>query len=132
MPMQICKFAFKDGRVHFQNKYVRTEAMTKEQAAGKMLYRGAFSVGNPSGGKFFNPFNFAVKGIANTGVLNWGNRLLALYEVSTQLHNSVMHMLMKAGRAPVVMAKCSWHACELLCTSELPHEFNMCIYSWLY
>ena len=56
--------------------------MIKEQAANKMLYRGAFSVGNPSGGKFFNPFNFAVKGIANTGVLNWGNKLLALYEVS--------------------------------------------------
>ena len=85
--MQICKFAFKDGKVHFQNKYVRTEAMMKEQAAGKMLYRGAFSVGNPSGGKFFNPFNFAVKGIANTGVLNWGNKLLALYEVS--LHTPV-------------------------------------------
>lgn len=54
----------------------------KEQAAGKMLYRGAFSVGNPSGGRFFNPFNFAVKGIANTGVLNWGGKLLALYEVN--------------------------------------------------
>lgn len=56
--------------------------MMKEQEAGKMLYRGAFSVGNPSGGKFFNPFNFTVKGIANTGVLKWGDRLLALYEVS--------------------------------------------------
>ena len=83
--LQICKFAFKNGKVHFQNKYVRTEALMKEQAAGKMLYRGAFSVGNPSGGKFFNPFNFAVKGIANTGVLNWGGKLLALYEVKMLL-----------------------------------------------
>ena len=81
--MQVCKFAFKNGKVHFQNKYVRTEAMLKEQAAGKMLYRGVFSVGNPAGGKFFNPFNFTVKGVANTGVLHWGDRLLALYEVST-------------------------------------------------
>lgn len=80
--LQICKFAFKNGKVHFQNRYVRTEALMKEQAAGKMLYRGAFSVGNPSGGRFFNPFNFAVKGIANTGVLNWGGKLLALYEVN--------------------------------------------------
>ena len=55
----------------------------REQEAGKMLYRGAFSVGNPSGGFFFNRFDFSVKGIANTGVLNWGNRLLALYEVSS-------------------------------------------------
>ncbi len=71
--------------MHFQNKYVRTEALMKEQAAGRMLYRGAFSVGNPSGGKFFNPFNFTVKGIANTGVLNWGGKLLALYEVNILL-----------------------------------------------
>lgn len=85
MGVQICKFAFKDGKAHFQNKYVRTEAMIKEQAAGQMLYRGAFSVGNPAGGKFFNPFNFAVKGIANTGVLNWGDKLLALYEVSIHI-----------------------------------------------
>lgn len=89
--MQICKFAFKNGKVHFQNKYVRTEAMLKEQAAGKMLYRGAFSVGNPSGGKFFNPFDLSVKGIANTGVLNWGNKLLALYEVS--IHTAVWNLV---------------------------------------
>ena len=91
--LQICKFAFKDGKVHFQNKYVRTEALMKEQAAGKMLYRGAFSVGNPSGGKFFNPFNFTVKGIANTGVLNWGGKLLALYEVHTLLLRPAQYVL---------------------------------------
>lgn len=83
--LQICKFAFKDGKVHFQNKYVRTEALIKEQAAGKMLYRGVFSVGNPSGGLFFNPFDFNVKNVANTGVMHWGNKLLALYEVRKSL-----------------------------------------------
>ncbi len=76
--------------MHFQNKYVRTEALMKEQAAGKMLYRGAFSVGNPSGGKFFNPFNFTVKGIANTGVLNWGGKLVALYEVNAVTYCKVV------------------------------------------
>lgn len=79
--LQIAEFAFKDGRVHFRNKFVRTEALLKEEAAGQMIYRGAFSVGNPSGGWLFNPFDFAVKGVANTGVLYWGKRLLALYEV---------------------------------------------------
>jgi len=28
---------------------------------------GAFSSGNPSGGWFYNPFNFSVKNVANTG-----------------------------------------------------------------
>ena len=83
MCLQICKFAIKDGKIHFQNKYVRTHDFLKEQAAGKMLFRGVFSVGNPSGGFFFNPFDFTVKNVANTGVVNWGNKLLALYEVST-------------------------------------------------
>ncbi|KAK9906660.1 hypothetical protein WJX75_005713 [Coccomyxa subellipsoidea] len=76
----VCSFAFKDGRVFFRNRFVRSEAFIAEQQAQKMLYRGAFSVGNPSGGFFFNPFDFAVKGIANTSVLYWGGKLLALYE----------------------------------------------------
>ena len=46
-----------------------------------MLHRGAFSVGSPSGEGFFNPLDFAVKGVANTGVLAWGGKTLALYEV---------------------------------------------------
>lgn len=51
-----------------------------EQQAQKLIYRGAFSVGNPGGG-LYNPFDLSVKGIANTGVVHWGNKLLALYEV---------------------------------------------------
>jgi hypothetical protein len=43
----------------------------EEQAAGKMIYRGAFSVGNPTGGMFWNPFDFRVKSVANTGVVHW-------------------------------------------------------------
>lgn len=82
---QVCSFAFKDGRVFFRNRFVRSEAFIAEQQAQKMLYRGAFSVGNPSGGFFFNPFDFAVKGIANTSVLYWGGKLLALYEVCMAL-----------------------------------------------
>ena len=33
-------------------------------------------------GWFYNPFDLSVKGIANTGVVRWGGKLLALYEVS--------------------------------------------------
>ncbi|KAK9824995.1 hypothetical protein WJX81_007215 [Elliptochloris bilobata] len=77
---QVSTFAIKNGRVFFRNRFVRTEALMREQEAQKMLYRGAFSVGNPAGGLFFNPFDFSVKGIANTSVLAFGGKLLALYE----------------------------------------------------
>lgn len=52
----------------------------QEQQARRLLYRGAFSVGNPAGGLFYNPFDLSVKGIANTGVVHWAGKLLALYE----------------------------------------------------
>jgi len=45
-----------------------------------MLYRGAFSVGNPAGGWLYNPFDLSIKKVANTGVVRWASRLLALYE----------------------------------------------------
>lgn len=60
-----------------------------------MLYRGAFSVGNPAGGFFFNPFDFAVKGIANTSVLEFGGKLLALYEVWTYFAYMQCPMLLR-------------------------------------
>ena len=53
-----------------------------EQQARRLLYRGAVSVGNPAGGWFYNPLDLSVKGIANTGVVHWGGKLLALYEAS--------------------------------------------------
>ncbi len=81
----MCSFAFRDGRAFFRNRYVRTEAFLREQAAQRLLYRGAFSVGNPSGGLFFNPFDFSVKGIANTSILHWGGRTLALYEARARV-----------------------------------------------
>lgn len=69
------------GRLPFvANRFVRTEAFVKEQEAGKMLYRGAFSVGNPTGGWFYNPFDFSVKKVANTNVVAWADKILALYE----------------------------------------------------
>lgn len=69
------------GRCPFiANRFVRTEAFVREQKQGKMLYRGAFSVGNPAGGWFYNPFDFSVKKVANTNVIAWANKILALYE----------------------------------------------------
>lgn len=70
------------------NRFIRTEDFLAEQEAGKMLFRGAFSVGNPSGGFFFNPFDISVKRVANTGILNWAGRILALYERDLPYHLS--------------------------------------------
>ena len=65
---------------------MRTDAFVAEQAAGRALYRGAFSVGDPSGGgRLFNPLDLAVKAIANTGVLRWAGRTFALHEVRARV-----------------------------------------------
>lgn len=66
----------------FVNKYVRTEGFVAEQAAGKPLYRNAFTRGAADGSStaFFNPFDLSFKNVANTGVLFWAGRLWALWE----------------------------------------------------
>lgn len=46
---------------------MRTQGFIDEQAAGKILYSGAFATGNPSGKLLNNPFKFVVKNVANTG-----------------------------------------------------------------
>ena len=47
--------------------------------AEKILYKGAFQVGDPSG-KWSLPFNLSIRQPANTGVVRWASRLLALFE----------------------------------------------------
>ena len=47
--------------------------------AGKLLYKGAFQVGDPSG-RWSSPFNLAIRQPANTGVLDWAGSILALFE----------------------------------------------------
>lgn len=52
------------------------------QAAGRPVHRTAFTRGAADGSVLFNPFDFQLKNVANTGVIHWGGKLLALYEVS--------------------------------------------------
>jgi carotenoid cleavage dioxygenase-like enzyme len=79
---QVCSWAIRGGRCHFRNRFVRTDAFCAEQAAGRPLFRGAFSAGDPSGrGGWFNPLDLSIKAIANTGVLHWAGRTYALHEV---------------------------------------------------
>lgn len=51
------------------------------QAAGKPLLRGSFTRGAADGSPLFNPLDLRFKNVANTGVLHWGGKLYALWEV---------------------------------------------------
>ena len=77
----ICAIAIKEGRAHFRNRFVRTEGYVAEQQAGRILYRGVFGTQKP-GGWLANAFDTRIKNIANTQVLYWGGKLLALWEAA--------------------------------------------------
>ncbi|MEM8604072.1 MAG: carotenoid oxygenase family protein [Cyanobacteria bacterium P01_H01_bin.121] len=77
----ICKFTFDQGHAHFQSRYVRSEGYVAEQTAGKILYRGVFGTQKP-GGWLANAFDLRLKNIANTNILYWGDKLLALWEAA--------------------------------------------------
>lgn len=75
----VCAIAFQEGRAHFCNRFVRTQGYLEEQAAGKILYRGVFGT-QKAGGWLANAFDLRKKNIANTQVIYWGDKLLALWE----------------------------------------------------
>jgi all-trans-8'-apo-beta-carotenal 15,15'-oxygenase len=77
----ISAIAFHHGRAHFRNRFVRTQGYLEEQAAGKILYRGVFGTQKP-GGLLANAFDLKTKNIANTHVVYWGGKLLALWEAA--------------------------------------------------
>lgn len=52
----VAAFTFANGKALFRNKYVRTEAFVKEQAAGRMLYQGVFNKVGSEDTLFNNPF----------------------------------------------------------------------------
>ncbi|MFQ4142808.1 carotenoid oxygenase family protein [Chlorogloeopsis sp. ULAP02] len=77
----VCAISFSNGRAHFRNRFVRTEGYCAEQAAGRMLYRGVFGTEKP-GGWLANTFDLRKKNVANTNIIYWGGKLLALWEAS--------------------------------------------------
>ena len=77
----ISRITFANGRAHFRNRFIRTTAYLEEQKAGKILYRGVFGTQKP-GGLLKNAFDLRLKNIANTNVIYWGGKLLALWEAS--------------------------------------------------
>lgn len=77
----VCAIRLQNGAARFQNRYVRTAGYVAEQQAGKILYRGVFGTDKP-GGWLANALDFKLKNIANTNVIYWGNKLLALWEAA--------------------------------------------------
>lgn len=77
----VCAIAFQNGRAHFRNRYIQTEGYLAEQQAGKILYRGVFGTAKP-GGWLSNIFDLKLKNIANTNIIYWGGKLLALWEAA--------------------------------------------------
>jgi all-trans-8'-apo-beta-carotenal 15,15'-oxygenase len=77
----ISAITFQNGRVHFRNRFVCTEGYVAEREAGKIVYRGVFGTQKP-GGWLGNAFDLKLKNIANTNVIYWGDKLLALWEAA--------------------------------------------------
>ena len=77
----ISAFYFKDSKAYYRNRFVQTAAYLQEQKAEKILYRGVFGTQKP-GGWLNNAFDLRLKNIANTGVIYWGGKLLALWEAA--------------------------------------------------
>ena len=77
----ISSLAIQDGQAFYRNKFVRTEGYVAEQASGKPEYRGVFGTQKP-GGWLANAFDLRLKNIANTHVVYWGGKLLALWEAA--------------------------------------------------
>ena len=74
-------FSFQNGKAYYRNRFVKTEAYLKEQEAEEILYRGVFGTQKP-GGFLSNAFDIRLKNIANTGVIYWGGKLMALWEAA--------------------------------------------------
>ncbi|MDJ0592908.1 MAG: carotenoid oxygenase family protein [Pleurocapsa sp. MO_226.B13] len=74
----ISAISFINGHAYYRNRFVRTEGYLAEQKAGQILYRG-FATQKP-GGWLANVFDTQPKNVANTNVIHWGDRLLALWE----------------------------------------------------
>jgi carotenoid cleavage dioxygenase len=71
-------FVLRDGRAAYRNRYVRTAGLTAEMKAGKALYGGLIDSAPPSSDAPVSEAPF--KNAANTNIIGYANRLLALWE----------------------------------------------------
>ena len=71
----VCAFRFAAGEVTFKNRFVDTPWFAQERAAGKRLFSSFAALAPTLRGHLGRP-----KNPANTNVVSFGDRLLALYE----------------------------------------------------
>jgi all-trans-8'-apo-beta-carotenal 15,15'-oxygenase len=91
----ICSIGFQNGQAFFRNRYVQTAGYVAEQEANRFLYRGVFGTAK-EGGWLANAFDLRLKNIANTNVIYWGGKLLALWEAA-EPHRLVPETLETVG-----------------------------------
>ena len=75
----ISAVTMKDGKATYRHSLVRTDGLRKELKTKKMSGRGTFANHKPRG-VLGNFLSLGIKNVANTNVLYWGDRLLALWE----------------------------------------------------
>ena len=75
----MCAITIEKGRAIFRNRFIQTKGFKKEKRFRKIQFRGAFGT-QRAGGFMANILDTKIKNVANTNVLWWGNRLLALWE----------------------------------------------------
>lgn len=91
----VCAISFDRRRAYFRNRFVRTEGFERESQTGKIVYRGVFGTSKP-GGWLNNAFDLRLKNIANTNIIYWGGKLLALWEAA-EPHRLEPHTLETQG-----------------------------------
>ncbi|KAB1988349.1 carotenoid oxygenase family protein, partial [Haemophilus parainfluenzae] len=77
----ISRISFRRGQAFYRSRYVRTAGYVAEHQVQKPLYRGVFGTQKP-GGWLTNAFDLRLKNIANTHVIYWADKLLALWEAA--------------------------------------------------
>jgi hypothetical protein len=68
-----------DGSAKYTGRFVETEYFLEEQTEDKIKYRHVFGT-QRDGGVFTNAFDLTLKNVANTNVLQWGERLFVYWE----------------------------------------------------
>lgn len=75
----VAAVTFENGKATFRNRFVATDGYRKERRFKRILFRGAFGT-QRRGGPLANAFDLKNKNVANTNVIHWAGRLLALWE----------------------------------------------------
>ena len=74
--------AFENGRARYRNRYVRTKAFTREEAAGGALWTGVME--NPAGNPVGTARGLPLKDTANTDLIHHDGKVLATWYLCGQ------------------------------------------------